>query len=158
LGVTFSVVDSNYNGEWYDAGTYDDSGISVDTTVGTGIGDEPIVPPSLTPPPIEGTPNVPTNTVFGYGRMELLDTATDSRKVVIDANTFNYLINQLVVGSDTADSSALVSLNSTTQGFLLPRMTEAQMDAIVDPTPGLMVYVTDRNHVYYYNGTTWHQP
>lgn len=158
LGVTFSVIDSNYNGEWYDAGTYDDSGISVDTTVGTGVGDEPIVPPSSTPPPIEGTPNTPTNTVFGYGKMELFDTATDSRKVVMDANTFNYLINQLVIGSDTADSSALVSLNSTTQGFLLPRMTEAQMELIVDPTPGLMVYATDRKHVYYWNGTTWHQP
>ena len=76
----------------------------------------------------------------------------------MDANTFNYLINQLAIGTDTPNASALLTLNSTTQGFLLPRMTEAQMESIVDPEPGLMVYVTDRKHVYYWNGTTWHQP
>ena len=158
LGVRFSVIGCAYDGEWYDAGNYDDSGVAVGTVIGTGIGDEPVIPPTSTAPAIAGTPNAPTNTVFGYGKIELLDTTTNSRKVVMDANTFNYLINQLVIGSDTSDSSALVSLNSTTQGFLLPRMTQAQMDAISSPTPGLMVYVTDQAAVYYYNGTTWHKP
>ncbi len=101
---------------------------------------------------------LPTNVEMTDGRVEIIENSTGTRKIVLNANDFNYIINQLAIGTDTADASALVTLNSTTQGFLLPRMTEAQMESIVDPEPGLMVYATDRHHVYYWNGTAWHQP
>jgi hypothetical protein len=51
--------------------------------------------------------------------------------------------------------SAVLELESTTKGFLLPRMTAAQMTAIAAPATGLAVYNTDDNCTFIYNGTTW---
>ena len=41
------------------------------------------------------------------------------------------------------DSKAVLELESTTKGFLPPRMTTAQMNAITSPTEGMIVYCTD---------------
>jgi len=57
--------------------------------------------------------------------------------------------------SPTVTTSAAVGVNSTTQGFLPPRMTTAQRDAIVTPAAGLMIYNTTTNLVDFYNGTIW---
>lgn len=62
----------------------------------------------------------------------------------------------LAIGQTTAiDSSAILELESTTAGLLFPRMTTAQRTAIGTPTAGLMVYDTDEDTIYYYNGTNW---
>lgn len=53
------------------------------------------------------------------------------------------------------NASALAEFNSTTQGLLLPRMTEAQRDAIASPVAGLIIYNTTTNLVNFYNGTLW---
>lgn len=54
------------------------------------------------------------------------------------------------------DNSALLDIQSTSNGILIPRMTTAQRDAISLPETGLMVYVTDGNPgFYYFTGTTW---
>ena len=52
-------------------------------------------------------------------------------------------LNGIVVGSNTIDASSILVVNSTTKGFLLPRMTTAQKNAIGTPTEGLIVYDTD---------------
>lgn len=60
------------------------------------------------------------------------------------------------IGTKNPDPSALLDLNSTTKGLLLPRMTEAQRDAIKNPVAGLIVYQVDQTiGVYTYDGTTW---
>ncbi|PKH67891.1 hypothetical protein CXF59_05255 [Flavobacterium sp. ALD4] len=41
------------------------------------------------------------------------------------------------------EPSAILELESTTKGFLLPRMTAAQMNAIISPPSGMMVYCTN---------------
>ena len=41
------------------------------------------------------------------------------------------------------EPSAVLELESTTKGFLLPRMTSVQMNAIVSPPAGMMVYCTN---------------
>ena len=56
-------------------------------------------------------------------------------------------------GNKTA--SAVLELESTTKGFLLPRMTAVQMNAISSPTNGLAVYNTDQQCTFIYKGTTW---
>ncbi len=43
----------------------------------------------------------------------------------------------------TPDASSLLELKTTTRGFLMPRMTAAQRNAIVSPAAGLMVVQTD---------------
>ena len=59
------------------------------------------------------------------------------------------------IGTNSPDPSAALDLTSTTQGFLPPRMTYAQMTAIVSPTAGLTVYCTDCEPVgfHYYDGS-----
>jgi hypothetical protein len=66
---------------------------------------------------------------------------------------------QVKVGDNptTINSSAVLDAESTTRGFLPPRMTQAQMNAIAAPAAGLIVYCTDCNPVahYTFNGSTW---
>jgi hypothetical protein len=64
-----------------------------------------------------------------------------------------------VVGaSSPTSSSAVLEANSTTQGFLPPRMTFAQRQAIQSPVSGLIVYCTNcgpSGQPQYYDGSVW---
>lgn len=55
----------------------------------------------------------------------------------------------------TADSKAVLDVRSTTKGFLPPRMTTTQRDAIASPPAGLTVYNTTTNKLNQFNGTAW---
>jgi len=57
--------------------------------------------------------------------------------------------------SVTVDASAVVQIDSTTKGVLLPRMTTTQINAISSPATGLMAYNTTLNQICFYNGTAW---
>ena len=60
-------------------------------------------------------------------------------------------------GTD-ANSSAILDVKSSngTQGVLMPRVTEAQKNAISSPATSLVVYQTDGiSGFYFYNGTLW---
>ena len=58
----------------------------------------------------------------------------------------------------TPNSSAMLDINSTTKGLLIPRLTQAQRIAIVTPATGLMVFQTDNTvGFYYYTGSGWEQ-
>ena len=52
-------------------------------------------------------------------------------------------------------ASAVLECNSTTRGFLPPRMSNAQMLAIATPATSLMVYDTTNNKLCCYDGATW---
>ena len=58
-------------------------------------------------------------------------------------------------GTTVVNASAQVEIQSTTKGFLPPRMTTTQKNAIATPAAGLMVYDTTLNLISYYNGTSW---
>ncbi len=60
-----------------------------------------------------------------------------------------------LLGTLTYDATALFRMDSTTQGFLPPRMTTAEKNAIGSPSEGLVVYDTDLNDIHYYDGATW---
>ncbi|MEK7597785.1 MAG: phage integrase SAM-like domain-containing protein [Patescibacteria group bacterium] len=74
-----------------------------------------------------------------------------------DANTRITVDNAGLVGIGTTApaATALLDLTSTTKGFLGPRMTTTQRDAIVSPATGLFIYNTTTNAYNVYNGTTW---
>jgi hypothetical protein len=59
-------------------------------------------------------------------------------------------------GYDTVATSAMLQVNSTTKGFLPPRMTNAQRTAIVSPAVGLIVYCTDVTEgLWVFKSTGW---
>jgi hypothetical protein len=87
-------------------------------------------------------------TVAGTGGTIL----TGGRTVVRDGNGL------LVGGSpglDIPDASALTEIRTTTKGFLPPRMTTAEKNAIATPATGLMVFDTTLARPCFYNGTSW---
>ena len=65
--------------------------------------------------------------------------------------TGNVLIN-----TNTDIASSKLTIESTTQGFLPPRQTQAQRTAIASPAVGLQVYQTDGvEGMYIYKSTGW---
>jgi hypothetical protein len=63
--------------------------------------------------------------------------------------------SQSYFGFYVAQPSAQVVINSTTRGFLPPRMTTTQRNAIASPATGLQVFDSTMNATCEYNGTGW---
>jgi hypothetical protein len=59
------------------------------------------------------------------------------------------------IGTTAPNASAKLQLDSTTKGFLPPRMTTTQKNAIATPAAGLVVYDSTTNKLQCYNGSTW---
>jgi trimeric autotransporter adhesin len=71
------------------------------------------------------------------------------------STTQTALYGSLTLGTTTNTASALLSMSSTAQGFLPPRMTTAQKNAIATPATGLVVYDTTLNKLALYTGAGW---
>jgi hypothetical protein len=60
------------------------------------------------------------------------------------------------IDGSAPDNSAMLDVKSTSRGFLVPRMTLTERDAIASPATGLLIYQTDGSSgFYYYNGSSW---
>lgn len=59
------------------------------------------------------------------------------------------------IGTQTPHASAMLDVSSTTRGLLAPRMTTTQRNAMSSPAKGLLVYDTDLNGLYHFNGSAW---
>jgi uncharacterized protein (TIGR02145 family) len=61
-------------------------------------------------------------------------------------------IAQVSINTDGTlpDNSAMLDVKSTAKGFLIPRMSTAQIAAIISPADGLQVYNTDNGKLYIY--------
>lgn len=65
-------------------------------------------------------------------------------------------VNGLKVGADSIlDASAIADFASTTKGVLLPTMTTAEINAIVSPALGLVVYNTTLDCLCWKNSVRW---
>ena len=58
------------------------------------------------------------------------------------------------IGTSPA-ASAILDVNATDRGFLMPRMTTLQRTAIAAPATGLKVYDTTTNTFWWFNGVIW---
>ena len=76
------------------------------------------------------------------------DVQTSTNVVIDDAGN-------LGIGTATPDASAILDVNSVTKGFLPPRMTTTQRDAITSPVAGLTIYNTISKKLETYDGTAW---
>ena len=65
------------------------------------------------------------------------------------------VVQKIGNNSMTIDPSAVLELESTTKGFLPPRLTDAQLNAIPSPALGLFVYNTTSSVLQYFNGIRW---
>ena len=62
------------------------------------------------------------------------------------------------IGTQNPNASAILDVDTTGKGVLLPRMTKAQRDIIPSPANSLLIYQTDNTPgFYYYNGSGWRQ-
>lgn len=59
--------------------------------------------------------------------------------------------------NDPPDPSAMLDVESTTKGFLPPRLTSTQRAAILSPASGLLVFDTDYNALFLNTGEGWMQ-
>ncbi len=70
-----------------------------------------------------------------------------------------YTAGSVGVGVTSPNSSAALDVDSTAKGFLAPRMTSVQRNAVASPATGLLVYqTTSPSGFYYYNGSSWTGP
>ncbi len=60
------------------------------------------------------------------------------------------------IGTISPDVTSLLDISSTSKGFLAPRMTFAQRNAIVSPATGLLIYQTNNTPGFYvFNSIAW---
>jgi hypothetical protein len=59
------------------------------------------------------------------------------------------------IGTNTPNASAQLDISSTTKGLLIPRMTNTQMNAIVSPAPGLMIFNLTDSVFYVRKNSGW---
>ncbi len=64
---------------------------------------------------------------------------------------------QVGINTDNSapDNSAMMDVKSTSKGLLPPRMTTTQMNSIVLPAEGLMIFNTTLNTICWFDGTLW---
>jgi hypothetical protein len=70
-------------------------------------------------------------------------------------NTGGEIVGNLVVGGNSIDASSQVEVRSTTRGFLPPRMTTTQKNAIASPASGLVVYDTTLGKLCVRGAAAW---
>ena len=74
--------------------------------------------------------------------------------LMLVASYFSFAQN-VGIGTTTPNASAQLDISSTTKGVLVPRMTSLQRLAIASPVKGLLVFDTDNNSFWFYNGSAW---
>jgi len=108
--------------------------------------------------------------IFAYNSSALAKITTNGRFLLGTTTESTYLLDvqgtgrftgKLSIGTPSS-ASAILEVTSSTQGFLPPRMTGAQVEAISSPAEGLLAYATNAGSGavtssgwWGYTGTTW---
>ncbi|MBL7137255.1 MAG: fibrobacter succinogenes major paralogous domain-containing protein [Bacteroidales bacterium] len=110
------------------------------------------------------------NEAYSWGDHSLVGYLTAETDPEVGTNTINYLPKwdgtslvtgsiydngSVAIGTQTPDPSAAFEINSSDKGFLPPRLTTAERDAITSSPAGLMLFNTDYNDFQYFNGSDW---
>lgn len=76
----------------------------------------------------------------------------------VTGSSLRFLINpsgSVAIGTSSPSAAALLDLTSTTQGFLPPRMTTTQRDAISSPPDGLVLYNSTTSKLQVRAASAW---
>ncbi|RYZ25458.1 MAG: hypothetical protein EOP49_44590, partial [Sphingobacteriales bacterium] len=74
---------------------------------------------------------------------------------VLVATCLNLSAQNVGIGTNTPDPSAILDISSTSKGFLPPRMSSTERNGIANKVAGLMIYNTTTGCVEMYNGSSW---
>ena len=102
--------------------------------------------------------NQPTPTAALHVTGTGTTSSTTTLRIENSSNNASLLIKdngQISVNNTTPDASAIIDIETTTQGFLPPQMTTTQKNAISSPKEGLVVYDLTLHKLSYYNGSSW---
>ena len=94
-----------------------------------------------------------TGATNNFAYHSYLPSGTNRWNLYMAGTAQNYLAGALSIGVTTANASALLQVDSTTQGVLFPRMTTTQKNAISSPAVGLIIYDTTLNKLCVYTGS-----
>jgi hypothetical protein len=89
-----------------------------------------------------------TASLIARGSTDLILGSNDLERVRISSN------GNVGIGG-TANTAAILDVQSTTKGFLPPRMTTTQRNAITSPPPGLVIFNTTTSREEGYDGAQW---
>jgi hypothetical protein len=137
-------------------------GIASSIRTGWGVYSRYLINPTATATYIEFQPS--THQInFGINGVEAMRITTTSNILIgtttdagykLDVNGTVRIALKLSVGTPSA-ASALMEVTSTTLGFLPPRMTTTQKNAIASPASGLIVYDTTLNKLCVRGAAAW---
>ena len=85
-----------------------------------------------------------------YAAIQSINDGTSVTSLVLQKDGGN-----VGIGTTSPAASSLLDVTSTTQGFLPPRMTTTQKNAIVSPAAGLIVYDTTLNKLCVRTAAAW---
>jgi len=109
-----------------------------------------------------GTASTPAVRMAGYLKSGDTVTSVHDTSALFMLTNANVSTKMAMLGSGSTGFgtqspavSSLLDLTSTTKGFLPPRMTTVQRDAIVSPTNGLVIYNTTTGLFNGYQGGAW---
>ncbi len=75
--------------------------------------------------------------------------------ILIITSVTNGFSQNVGIGTSTPEQSAALDINSSSKGFLPPRMTTIERNAISNKVAGLLIYNTITACVEMYNGANW---
>ena len=106
-----------------------------------------------------GSDSLTNATAIGFGAIvNASNTIQLGNTAVTDVKTSGAITagGKIIAGASSASStSAVMEANSTTQGFLPPRLTTTQRDAITSPVAGLTIWNTTNTQLEVYDGSYW---
>jgi hypothetical protein len=93
---------------------------------------------------------------LGSNKLYIANSGTSEPLIGGDFTANEVYVNGKVgIGTSDPESSALLDISSTSQGFLPPRLTVLQQRMIENPATGLMVFNIDSLDLFIYTGSFW---